>query len=400
MKRVIIGSAILGVVAIGLIASKSTAQRGQVVTPPKARYAMDLGTMSGMAAMASRGGMGGAMGMMFGGGKSEGREMHLRLGSTLSPVGGAPKADHFPSPGTKQGKTLPLVTPDRPEGEAPGEFQRPKGRLLLYWGCGEHAAKGQPIVIDFAKIAAGQMPPGLYSARVPVDRGPHLGNSRTYGDWPRKGGKMPPSGSSVLGEQRVAGNYSPEMKFTLTQDYMPAVNLSASPQASGSVALAWNSVAGATGFHAWAMGMRLDGGNEPRDMVWWSSSSAREFGGGLWDWLSPDTVNRLVGQKVIMPQSQSSCTIPAEVKAAAPDMMLTHLYAYGPEANFVYPPRPTNPAVPWNQEWTARVRYRSYAMVMVGGPMGMGQAGTRQSGEDPTPRCKPSILGAVLGKGC
>jgi hypothetical protein len=132
-------------------------------------------------------------------------------------------------------------------------------------------------------------------------------------------------------------------------------------------------------------------------MVWWSSSSAREFGGGLWDWLPPETVRNLVNQKVVMPPTQTSCTVPAEVKAAAPDMMMGTLYAYGPQADFVYPPRPANPATPWNQEWTARVRYRSHTMLMMSGPM-MGA----QSGDpgQPKPKCKPSIMGTVLGKGC
>jgi hypothetical protein len=396
MQRLLISTLIGGSICAIAISSSSTAQRGQVVTPPKARYAMDLGTTSGLAVMAGRG-LGGAMGMVFGGGGGkEGREMHLRLGSTLSPAG-APKADHLPSAATKQGKAIPLTTPERVEPDTPQGFERPRGRMLLYWGCGERAPKGQPVIIDFAKVAAGQMPPNLFSARVPVDRGPTFANSKTFGDWPRKGGKAPPPGSSVLGEHRVVGNYSPEMKFTLTQDYLPAINGRASPLPSGATTMSWNSVAGATGYLAWVMGMKMDGGgNAPRDMVWWSSSSAREFGGGLWDWLPPETVNRLIGQKVVMPPSQTSCIVPAEVKAAAPDMMMGTLYAYGPEANFVYPPRPTNPATPWVQEWTARVRYRSSTMVMMAGPM-MGNASAPESEK---PRCKPSIMGAVLGKAC
>ncbi len=399
MKQIVIPAVICGSAALIGISSTSTAQRAQIVTPPKARYAMDLGTTSGFAAMAGRG-LGGAMGMMFGGSGKEAREMHLRLGSTLMPTGGAPKADHFPSAATKQGKSIPLVTPERTEPEGVTEFQRPQGRLLLYWGCGEKAPKGQPVVIDFAKVAAGQMPPNLFSARVPLDRGPTFTNSKTYGDWPRKGGKQPPPGSSVLGEHRVAGNYSPEMKFTLTQDYMPAITAQSRPLPSGAVAMNWNTVAGATGYLAWVMGGKFQGGNVPRDMVWWTSSSAREFGAGLWDWLPPATVQRLIGERLVMPPTQSSCTVPAEVKAAAPDMMMGTLYAYGPEQNFVYPPRPADPKVAWNQEWTARVRYRSQTMVMMAGPMAGGMSGADTNQPQDKPKCKPSIMGAVLGKAC
>lgn len=397
MKRaalIVTGSAAALVVA----GSVATAQRGQVVTPPKARYAMDLGTMSGMAGMG--GGMGSAMGMIFGGGnRGDAREMHLRLGSTLAPTGAA-KADHFPPPGAKQGKALPLTSEMRESPDTPQEFQRPKGRLLIYWGCGEKAPKGQPVIIDFAKAAAGQIPPGVFTTRVPRDRGPMVSNSRTFGEWPRKGGKPAPAGSSVLGEHRVAGNYSPEMKFTLTQDYMQGLTVRTSALPSGATTMTWNAVPNATGYLSWVMGYKMDGGgDQPNDIVWWTSSSAREFGGGLWDWLSPDIVRSLINQKVVMPPSQTSCTVPAEVKAATPNMRMATLYAYGPEENFVYPPRPANPATPWNQEWTVRVRHRSTTMAMLESPMGaMGDANTQ--GQPQEKRCKPSILGAVLGKGC
>ncbi len=349
---------------------------------PKARYVMDVGTATGFAAMAAGGKMSG-MSMMFGGGgNKEARELRLRLGSTLSPTG-APSADHFFLPAAKLGKSVPLVTPQRePTGET-GEFQRPKGRLLLFWGCGAHAPAGQPVVIDFAKIAAGQMPPNLYTARIPADRGPTVSNSRTYGDWPNTKSAKAPQGGSLLGDHRIASTYAPEIKFALTQDYMGPLTGQTNPSIDGAVALSWNAVPGATGYYAWVMGMAMGGGRDgPQDMVWWASSSGREFGGGLFDWLSPDTVQRLIGDKTIMPPSQTSCTVPAEVKKASPDMMMGNLYAYGPEANFVYPLRPATG--PWVIDWTAKVRYRSTTSWMIGGPGGLGGQGAR-----PKPKFSP-----------
>ncbi len=386
---------IAGSASLIAFAGLAVAQRQQASSPPKARYAMDVGTVTGLAAMG--GGMGGAMSMVFGGGGGkEARELRLRLGSTLSPTKEVAQADHFLLPVAKLGKSVPLLTPERVEGEGTPEFQRPKGRLLLFWGCGAKAPKGQPVIIDFAKIAAGQMPPNLYSARVPVDRGPSQSNSRTYGEWPnKKSAKPPAANSSLLGDHRIAANYAPEIKFALSQDYMPGLTGRANDMPGGAIGLTWNSVTGATGYHAWLMGAKMDGGNAPRDMVWWSSSSAREFGGGLWDWLPPETVRRLITEKIIMPPNQTSCTVPAEVKAAAPDFMMGNLYAYGPEANFAFPARPANPATPWNPEWTARVRYRSHTMWMIGGPMD----GNTDDGAKSAP-CKPSIFGAVLGKAC
>ena len=39
----------------------------------------------------------------------------------------------------------------------PQGYEKPKGRMLIYWGCGEHVGAGQPTVIDFSKLAAGQV---------------------------------------------------------------------------------------------------------------------------------------------------------------------------------------------------------------------------------------------------
>jgi hypothetical protein len=301
-------------------------------------------------------------------GWQEVRELRLRLGSTLSATG-APSADHFFLPAAKLGKSVPLLTPQQQSSDTPRDFQRPKGRLLLFWGCGAHAPKGQPVVIDFAQIAAGQMPPNLYTARIPVDRGPTVSNSRTYGEWPNSKSSKSPQGGSLLGDHRIASTYAPEIKFALNQDYMGPLKGQTNASIDGAVALSWNLVPNATGYYAWVMGAAMGGGRDgPQDMVWWASSSGREFGGGLFDWLSPDTVQRLISDKTVMPPSQTTCTVPAEVKKAAPDFMMGNLYAYGPEANFTYPPRPATG--PWVIDWTARVRYRSTTSWMIGGPGG------------------------------
>ncbi|MBB5685215.1 hypothetical protein [Sphingobium boeckii] len=376
---------------------------------PMARYVMDVSTTSGMAAMG--GGMGGAMSMMFGGGDREARSIELRLGSSLSPTGGAPKADHFPPVSAKMGKALPLTSPKPATPGEPGkdkeysnQFQKPKGRLLLYWGCGAKAGKGQPVIIDFSKLAKGQMPPNLFTTRVPTpDTGPMLTNSRTYGAWPGdKGGKQPTKASSLLGEHRVAGNYAPEIKFTLGQDFMPAINGKARDLPGGAADLSWNSVTNATGYYAWAMGAK-DAGGDSADMVWWTSSAARDFGGGLWDWLPPETVRRLITEKVVMPPTQTSCTIPAEVKAASPGFLMGNLYAYGPEAHFAYPPRPANAAAAWKPEWTTRVRFRSNTSWLIGGP-DMGAAMSGDDGAKPKgKKCKGGlggILSGAIGAGC
>ncbi len=138
---------------------------------PIARYDMRAGTISGMGAM-------GAMSpgaMMFGGGRGNQaqHELHLRLGSSRAPNPGAAKADHFMPPAVRIGKSVALGYREEPT-EYDQLPQRPKGRMLVYWGCGERAPAGQPVVIDFARLAAGQVPPGLWSTH----RDPRLGPRR------------------------------------------------------------------------------------------------------------------------------------------------------------------------------------------------------------------------------
>ncbi len=401
---------IVGVGAVAGIAgavalSGSTAQ---TAAAPKARYYLDVSTTSGI--------LGNPMAAMFGrGGNSEERQLELRLGSTLTPTGGPAKADHFMPAGMRLGPSVPLATPvyttgQRPPEEdgtkAPEQFRRPKGRLLIYWGCGAKAAPGQPIVIDFARLAAGQMPPNLFTTTVPLERGPTFGTSRTFGNWPnaldRKNKKVDRA-ASLVGEHRIAGNYSPEISFTMQRDFMAGLHANSQGMPDGSTTLNWNAISNATGYYAWVMGGKSMG-EDASDMVWWTSAGRQEFGAGLWDWLSPATVSRLVTQRVVMPPAQTSCQIPAEVKQAAGGMMIGFMYAYGPEQEWAYPPRPANPKTPWKPEWTAKARFRSMTTMMVGMPgmseMGGNSGREQPSAPDPRKKCKPSIGGLLGGKIC
>lgn len=371
-------------VSIAAVAAMLAAVPGsaQKTSGPKERYEMDVATMSGFAAMSGgRGGIGGAMGMMFGGDPSTkvAYMLDLRLGANHDASAPPPKGDHFFLPQAKVGKSLPLIAPERGKEDIPTTFERPKGRLLLYWGCGAKAGPGQPVIIDFAKVAAGQMPPGLMSSAVPIIREVSAANSRSYVHWPNgKGGKQPPSGSSLLGAHKVTSNFGPEINFTLAQDYMPGLQASTAIQPDGSVMIRWSPLQPATGYAAWAFG-GMDRGASGGDVVWWTSSATREFGGGLWDWLPPSVVANLITKKIVMPPSQTSCQIPAEVKKASGEMMVGNLNAFGPEANFSYPPKPAGNAV-WNIDWTAKVRFRSHTMLLVGADFG-GMGGASSGGE-------------------
>ncbi|MDD3799603.1 MAG: hypothetical protein PHE36_10550 [Novosphingobium sp.] len=365
---------------------------------PVARYDIRAGTISGMGAMGQ--GTGAMMGMMFGGGRGNNvqHELLLRLGSSQAPVKGAPKAEHFMPSAARLGKSVQLTTPQSERGPVDEMPEKPKGRLLLFWGCGEHAPKGQPVVIDFSKLAAGQAPQGLWTTTIMRDWGPTLANSRTFGRWPSEDGKYVKPDSSLLGAHRIASNYAPEIAFTAQKDFMAPLRVTTRQQAGGATVLSWSPVPEATGYLAFLTGGKQGPGGGMGDMVFWTSSASRQFGGGLSDWLSPSQAAGLVRDKTILPPTATSCIVPVEVRNASPDYRFGTLTAYGPEEDFSYPPRPADASKPWNLEWTARIRHRSTTSWMEAQGMSMGSmdstgagAGTDQG------KCRPRGLGGMLG---
>lgn len=397
---------IAAIVAIAAAVSALPLIAQRPASGPVARYDMRAGTISGMGAM----GQMSPGAMMFGGGRGNNaqHELHLRLGSSRDPNSGpnpgAAKADHFMPPVAKLGKSVALGYREEPTtyDELP---QQPKGRMLIYWGCGEHAPAGQPVVIDFAKLVKGQVPPGLWSTTVIRDWGPDSRNSKTFGRWPWDDKKYVKPDSSLIGAHRVVANYSPEIAFNLSKDFMQPLSARHTAQPSGSTVVNWTGIADATGYYLYLFGGKQGpGGREMGDMVMWSSSASRQFGGGLSDWLSPGQVAGLVRDRVVLAPSVSTCTVPAEVRRDAPDFRMIMLTAFGPEENFSYPPRPDNPRTPWHLEWTARVRHRSMTslMDMPGMPdmsgMGGGQQQAQQGQQGDQPKCKPKRgLGGLLG---
>ncbi len=348
------------------------------------------------------GGMGGALGMLGGGGGDKvQKELYLRLGSSQFPAKSGPKADHFMPAGAKLGKSVALVTPQVEKGMTDELPQKPTGRILIFWGCGEHAPKGQPVVIDLSKMVAGQAPPGLWSGTIVRDWGPTLSNSKTFARWPAEDHKFVKADSSLIGAHRVAGNYTPEIAFDLKQDFMAALRASNAENASGSTLLSWNSIPGATGYLAFLFGGKQGPGGQMGDMVMWTSSASRQFGGGLTDWLSPSQVAGLVRDRTVMPPTATSCTIPVEVRKAAPDFRMGTLTAYGPEEDFAYPPRPADPKAAWNLVWTARVRHRSLTSWMdMPGMAGMQGQTAEQPQEKKCKKGLGGMLGSVIKGGC
>jgi hypothetical protein len=334
----------------------------QVVKPPIAVYWMSVETAAGMSIPGMPAGMPG----MMGGRAQGGRRMLLQLGSQRA--SDAPRAEHDIPPALNMGSALPLITPERVRAERregmPEGMERPKGRMLIYWGCGENTRPGQPVVLDFAKVAEGQMPPNMVARHVSAPLPPAPGRNRTYGEWPNKeDAKQVPEGASLRGEQLVKGSYSPEIRFGLdeTHDFMTPVALASAPRGEGAASVSWNSIPNATGYFATVFGST--GGEE---IVFWSASEVQEMGSQLMDYVPPAEVARLIREKVVLPPSTTECTVPAEVVKKAGGSPFLNFIAYGPEANFAQPPRPSDPKVAWEPLWTAKARFKSTATLILG----------------------------------
>jgi hypothetical protein len=390
-----VSAAVLGATAIGAAPAAKD-------PPPVADYWMDVATASGMGAGMGQGGrpdMGSMMAMMNGGQAPVAHTLDLRLASRDKPAA-APKADHLIPPGLQMGASLPLLTPVHEAAEPatpgmPAQWQQPKGRMLIYWGCGEHVSAGQPTVIDFSKMTPGKVPPGMEAMASMAHTVSGPTSAPGFGRWPnQQDSRAVPAAGSLIGAHKIEGNYSPEIDFSLAagQDFMPGMGLrEAGALPSGAMRLVWQAAAPATGY---ALGMF--GANASGDVIMWSSSN-RAMMPAL-DYLAPAEVKRLVAAGAVLSPSTSQCVLPAEVAAAVPMGMVMGI-GYGPEAYFAEKPKAP--------KWTARVRYKTTASVMHGmaGMMGGGMAANgvgagqgQQQAEQPKPKKKRGFgLGDLLG---
>jgi hypothetical protein len=379
-------------------------------------YWMSAETTSGMAAMAGMSGggqapsrgaiIGGLLGGRGGGGGAGNpgyvRNLRLELGSPRRPTG-APAADHFIPAGLNAGPSLPLVSPapaapptPRPHDMPGGGDGGANGRILIYWGCGEHARPGQPYEIDLARLRAGQMPPAMAALALRPMQPPSQLNSTSWGEWPNQRSRTTiPAGGSLVGAHSIRGNYSPDINFTLApgQDFLAPIVLTANTRGpSGAVPLAWNPVATARGYFLMAVGSA-----ESNTMIMWSSSELQFSQMGAFDYLAPEEAARLVQQRVLLDPAATRCTVPAEVagRVQAASLMMT---AFGPEANFSYPERPARPPRGWAPEWTVKLRTRSAYMGLLGQDLDAMMRGESREPQQEQRRRRRNPLGRILGQ--
>ena len=389
---------------------------------------MSASTTSGMGGMMGGGGPGGpgggggrpSMAAMMGMGRmpdpnAANHSLILQLGSSRRPEGGGPTAEHDPPPGLGVGQVLPLLSPQpqaqpthqESEPGPPPQYQKPRGRMLIFWGCGEHAPPGQPLVIDFATVdqanAAQKFAALGRGLAVTPMQPPSPGRNTTYGEWPnRETRQTVPAEGSLQGDHFVHGDYGPDIRFSLTanQDFLPPIRLTTNEKnPTGSATLAWRPVDGAGGYFATLIGAR-----DRDDVVMWTSSATQTSAFSLPDYLSTGEIHRLVASHALLDASQTSCVIPQEVVNAAGSSGFFQLAAYADETNIAYPPRPPAPK-PWNIAWEVKVRYRS----STGGILGMdmaremgGRGGDERPNRNPNqppPRKRPSPFNPLGGLG-
>jgi hypothetical protein len=383
-----------------------------------AQYWMSAETTSGLAAQtgmtaggapsAGRALLGAFGGRGRGGTPTQGdpyiHNLKLELGSPRRAA--APLADHFIPAGLNAGPSLPLVSPEparpvavRPSQGPGGGDGGANGRILVFWGCGEHARSGQPYEIDLSRMARGQAMPGMAQLAVRAMTPPNAATSATYGEWPNQRSRTTiPANGSLVGAHRIAGNYSPEINFSLAQgqDFLAPIAITSNQRAaSGAVPIVWRAVQGATGYFLMAVGSRSD-----NTIVMWSSSEIQFNQMGSFDYLSPEEVVRLIAQRVVLQPSTNNCTVPAEFTQGVQSASLM-MTAFGPEANLATP-RPASATRGWRPDWTVKLRTRSTYAGILGqdvAAMMRGQTAGRDSGQSEQPRRRRGGgLGGLLGR--
>lgn len=374
-----------GCLAAGLsVPSFAAEKERQPKVKPYPHYWMNIATsnqsipgmseeMAGMAAMFS--GKGAAFGPR--------RELQLQLESPR-PMPAKPEALHNIPPGQNMGASLPLVTPPKSEKPEytpaergmPEKYEKPKARMLIYWGCGDSVGKGQPRVIDTAKMSPVELGKAFAGRSATHQTPPHPHNGWVYGDWPNQDDRKDiPRDSSLVGDHQIQGNYVTDIRFSLDKkrDYMAPVEFSSmETRPSGAVQVDWKPVPTAIGYFATVMAHNEKSG----ETILWSASEVPETGFALMDYLTPGDVGRFIKEKVVMEPSRASCTIPPVFKDA-PGAMLQFI-AYGEELNLIHPPKPKDPKQVWQPQWSVKARLKSTGMTtLMAGEDGSGKKAKR-----------------------
>lgn len=407
------------------LAAMPLASFSQTTKAPIAQYWIDISTssMMGMDEMPQMGGLGNLFSGMvnksatgrdgkqatgvgnFGMTKASlmGRYLDTALYTSRKPSG--TEAIHtVPANAGLGAEPLKLVTPPREGLQSTGGRdevdypERPQVRILFYWGCSAQVKPGQPRVFDSAKLSQ-QDYSNFMQGRSVRDRGARA--EPGYAIWPNEvQNSRIVRNASLVGEHSVTGEGIPaNMRFTLGagQDFMPTMQVDTVGKLSDPIRVSWQSIPTARAYMLTALS-GSDGKGGGADMVIWSSSEPPESGMGLMDYISNSNIDKWLGERALLPASQTQCDIPAGIFAKGEAAMLRSI-AYGSEANFSYPPRPANLAAnaSFTPEWAVRVRSKSLAMNILGedsrGNSRSSSARNTPSGQQPGEEEKSPALG-------
>jgi len=406
-KQVCSSAIAIAVAAVCTAASAQTPPK-QVVKPPVSQAWIDVATFSGlpMGGGMGEGMMGATLGALMGGAKQKaefgftqvgvaGRWMDVTLYTSRNPS--LAEALQGVPAGTQLAPSLKLQTPEKPKplpqekGEdEPDEwdYEPPKGKLIMYWGCSETVKPGQPKVVNLETATLGELAK-FFESRRATQRGTHATVGRPV--WPSKAdSRVFPAGASIAGEHAFTGQGVPEsFKFTVpaAQDIMPAIQLRQTDK-GGHVLLEWNAIPHARAYFLGSMGGRE---GEEATMVIWTSSELPDSGFGLFDYQTNKSVDKWLKEKVLLPPATTKCAVPKEAAGQG----LLRAIAYGTELNMAYPPRPTDPKIPWEPDWNLKLRVKSMTTTMMGmeGAAGMGGTGGAPGDEDMTDAPAPPADG-------
>ena len=404
--------------SMGFAVLSVCAQTGNVKAP-QAQAWIDVATFSGMGMpVGGAGGMGGpgaspmsALGGLFGGpgagarnnsfGQTQSAAAGRWVDVTLSTRSNPSLAEAqlaapagFMSPALKLQAPRDAKAPATESDELPEPtYEKPKGRLTLYWGCGATVRAGQPKVLDLASAPAADLA-SFFAARRATQRGAHSAPGRPV--WPQPTDpRMVPDGASLVGTHAFSGSGVPEgfrFQIAAAQDLMPPLQIQQSEQA-GATELRWNSLPTARAYFAAGIGAaRQD------EMVIWTSSELPETGFGLVDYQTNAAVDRWLREKVLLAPATTQCTVPKGVFPGEGAML--RVIAYGNELNLAHPPRPTDPKAVWEPVWAVKLRVKAMANLMLGMPSMETVPAAAAAGTEPSSESvgkKPAALDLLKG---
>jgi hypothetical protein len=373
-----------------------TVVSAQGAAPPEAQAWIDIATFSGMGM--PMGGMGGAganpmsaLGGMLGGkaalgsnsfgntrSMSAGRWVDVTVRSRANPnLDQAQQAvpEGFLSPALELKTPKNAPPPPRDEEDVRHEEpEKPKGRMLLYWGCGSEIRPGQPKVLDMASATPGDFAK-FFVGRSATQRGAHAAAGRPV--WPNPDdSRMVPAEASLKGEHAFSGKGIPDgfrFQIPAAQDLMPPLTLDQA-DSGGATELSWNAIATARAYFVSAMGS-----NGKEDMVMWTSSELADTGFGLMDYQTNAAVDRWLKEKVLLTPQTTRCTVPKGIFGEHGGML--RLIAYGDELNLAHPPRPKDAKAKWQPVWAVKLRVKAVTSGMLG-MAAQGRAGAAAKEEE------------------